>query len=46
MKKIIALLLALSMIFALAACTSGGGTEPATDGGESTEGGESGSAFG
>ena len=40
MKKIIALLLALSMIFALAACTSGGGTEPATDGGESTEGGE------
>ena len=40
-KKILALLLALAMIFSLAACTSGGGTEPAQpSGGEGEATGE------
>ena len=40
MKKILALLLAMAMIFSLAACTSGGGTEPAAEpsGGEEPSG--------
>ena len=35
MKKLLAILLALAMVFSMAACTSGGGTEPApADGGD------------
>ena len=42
MKKLLAILLALALVFSMAACTkSGGGTEPApADGGEGEGGGE------
>ena len=39
MKKILALLLALVMVFSLAACSGGGSNEPAQTGGDEPSGG-------